>query len=83
VKTPLIQADARIATRGPFDLGGAKTVYESVCTGCHSLRIVEKSPPESEAEARDVVARMVENGLDADRGKLEQVVLYLAETYGK
>ena len=83
VKTPLIQADARIATREPFDLGGAKTVYESVCTGCHSLSIVEKTPPESETEARDVVARMVENGLDVDRGKLEQVVLYLANTYGK
>jgi hypothetical protein len=29
------------------------------------------------------VARMVENGLTADRGTLEQIIAYLAATYGR
>jgi hypothetical protein len=69
--------------RPSYDLPVAKTVFESTCNGCHSLINVEKSPPQSEAEARDLVARMVENGLNGDPGRLEQIVFYLARTYGK
>jgi hypothetical protein len=41
---------------------------------------VEQSPPKSEAEARELVARMVENGLNAEPRKLEQIVFYLARS---
>jgi hypothetical protein len=44
---------------------------------------VEQMPPRSEADARMLVGRMVDNGLSADPGKLEQIVTYLAKTYGK
>jgi mono/diheme cytochrome c family protein len=65
------------------DVASAKATFESTCKGCHALSRVERSPPRSAAQARALVARMVENGLDADRAKLEQIVLYLTETYGR
>ncbi|OGB95559.1 MAG: hypothetical protein A2Z31_02505 [candidate division NC10 bacterium RBG_16_65_8] len=68
--------------REPFDLAKAKAVFESTCTGCHSLSSVEQAPPASDAAARELVARMVDNGLNAERATLEQIVGYLARTYG-
>lgn len=68
--------------RDTFDLVKAKATFESTCAGCHSLRSVEDSPPTSEAAARDLVARMVDNGLSADQAALEEIVGYLARTYG-
>jgi cytochrome c5 len=69
--------------RETFDLAKAKSVFESTCNGCHSLSNVEQAPPISEAAARDLVVRMVDNGLSADQAKLEQIVGYLARTYGR
>ena len=80
---PMVQAKATAPPREPFDLGGAKSVFESTCNGCHALSNVVQTPPRSEEEARDLVARMVDNGLSAERPKLEQIVYYLAKTYGK
>jgi len=83
IKKPPVRVKAGAAPRAPFELAGARLVFESTCNGCHSLANVENSPPSSEAEARDLVARMVENGLNAERGRLEQIVFYLGKTYGK
>lgn len=83
VKTPPLRVKAGAAAREPFDLAQAKAVFESTCNGCHSLTNVENSPPNSEAEARELVARMVENGLNAEQRRLQQIVFYLAKTYGK
>ena len=44
---------------------------------------MDQAPPASEAAARDLVARMVDNGLSAEPTALEQIVAYLARTYGK
>jgi len=71
------------AVNTSFILSLGSGIFESTCNGCHSLANVENSPPSSEAEARDLVARMVENGLNAERGRLEQIVFYLGKTYGK
>jgi cytochrome c5 len=78
-----IQAKAPVPSREPFDLGGAKSVFESTCNGCHALSNVDQAPPTSEAEARSLVSRMVDNGLTADQAKLERIVYYLAKTYGR
>jgi mono/diheme cytochrome c family protein len=83
VKRPAVQRAAPAAEpRETFDLAKAKTVYESACSGCHSLSSVEESPPRSESAARSLVARMLDNGLSADEASLEQIVGYLARTYG-
>ena len=81
-KTPAVQA--RIPAAPPrqiADLTKAKTVFESACNGCHSLSTVEQAPPASESAARDLVARMVDNGLGADQAALDQIVAYLTRTY--
>ena len=84
IRKPAVQAKApSTLPRDTFDLAKAKSVFESTCNGCHSLRNVEQAPPPSEAAARDLVARMVDNGLSADQATLEQIVAYLARTYGK
>lgn len=70
------------APRQPLDLARARSAYESTCNGCHALSDVEQAPPSSESAARDLVARMVDNGLNADQATLELIVEYLALTYG-
>lgn len=82
-KKPVLQAKATPAPADAFDLGKAKTAFESACNGCHPLSNVENAPPKSEADARSLVARMVDNGLFTDERTLEQIVTYLARTYGK
>ena len=44
---------------------------------------VDSAPPKSEADARSLVARMVDNGLFRDEQSLEQIVGYLARTDGR
>jgi mono/diheme cytochrome c family protein len=84
VKTPTTQARTPTAPpRETADLAKAKTVFESTCNGCHSLSNVEQAPPASEAAARDLVSRMVDNGLGADQSVLDQIVVYLTRTYAK
>jgi mono/diheme cytochrome c family protein len=82
VRKSVVQAKATAQPPDIFDPVKAKAVFESTCTGCHSLSSVEQAPPASEAAARDLVARMVDNGLSAERATLEQIVAYLARTYG-
>jgi cytochrome c5 len=84
VKTPAAQARIPAAPpREVADLTKAKTVFESTCNGCHALSNVEQAPPASEAAVRDLVARMVDNGLGADQAALDQIVVYLTRTYVK
>ena len=66
-----------------FDLGAARTTFEVTCTQCHKLSNVEKSPPGSGQQARELVARMVDNGLEVPEQDLEQIVFYLTKTYAK
>lgn len=66
-----------------FDLNVAKQTFEATCTQCHGLKNVERKPPGSLTEARELVARMVDNGLEAEQVELEQVVFYLVKTYAK
>jgi mono/diheme cytochrome c family protein len=83
VKKVVVQSKTVPKPPDQVDLGKAKSVFESTCNGCHGLSSVEQAPPGSEAAARELIARMVDNGLSADQAKLEQIVVYLAKTYGK
>ncbi len=64
-----------------FDVNVAKQTFEATCTQCHTLKNVERKPPGSAEEAKELVARMVDNGLEAEQEELEQVVFYLVKTY--
>jgi len=66
-----------------FDIGVARSTFEATCTQCHKLSNVDKSPPASAQGARELVARMVDNGLEAPDEVLEQIIFYLTKTYAK
>jgi rubredoxin/mono/diheme cytochrome c family protein len=66
-----------------YDAAQAKRLFETKCSECHKTTLVEKQPPKSEAEARALVARMVEEGLTAKEDELALIARYLADTYAK
>ena len=70
------------ASRSPeasksVDPSRARHVFETKCVLCHSLKVVEAAPPASEGEARELVARMVMNGLRASEDELDLIVRHL------
>jgi mono/diheme cytochrome c family protein len=79
VSTTILEAAATKA----FDIVAAKSTFEETCSQCHRLTNVDRSPPASAREAGELVARMVENGLEAPQQDLEQIVFYLTKTYTK
>jgi hypothetical protein len=82
IRKPPPRLKASPAPQAAFDLATAKASFESTCNGCHPLSNVDSAPPASETEARALVARMVDNGLSKDEQTLQQIVTYLARTYG-
>ena len=81
------QAAASLAAKpddaAPHDTAQAKQLFEMKCSECHATNEVDKKPPDSEAPARDLVKRMVDEGLTASEEELAQLVRYLTETYLK
>jgi mono/diheme cytochrome c family protein len=81
------QAAASLAAKPeaapPYDAAQAKQLFVKKCSECHATSEVEKVPPDSEAAARDLVKRMVDEGLAASEEELAQLVRYLTETYVK
>jgi mono/diheme cytochrome c family protein len=66
-----------------FDLAECKKVFESNCVKCHSLSSISDNPPTTDAEASELVQRMVGNGLTLPRRDLQQITFYLRSTYVK
>jgi cytochrome c5 len=64
-----------------FDPAKAKKLFETKCSQCHSLKLVEMLSPSTEAEVRTLVTRMVAEGLSATEEELEQIVGHLAATF--
>ena len=83
VQEVISSATLEAAAGKAFDIAMAKTTFESTCSQCHRLTNVDRSPPGSAKDAGELVARMVENGLDAPQQDLEQIVFYLTKTYAK
>lgn len=83
---PTVGAGPPAAARpapGPTELAQTKALFEGACNGCHAASQVEGAPPRSEAEARRLVARMVDNGLSAEAADLERIARYLARAYAR
>lgn len=64
-----------------YDPARAGELFESKCSQCHRTRLVETFTLESEADARALVARMVEEGLTATQDELSQIILHLTAEY--
>lgn len=63
------------------DLAKAKEVYEEECSLCHDLSDVDDAPPKTLEEVDEVIARMVENGLEVEASDLELIKAHLVATF--
>lgn len=72
-----------VVTPMMFDFTEAKEIFETTCSGCHTLKNVERRPPRSESDARTLVAKMIDEGLEASSADLETIIFYLTKTYAK
>ena len=59
----------------------ARQLYETRCSLCHPLAVVEAAPPKSDADARVLVSRMVSNGMPATEEELVQIIDHLNRTF--
>ncbi len=66
-----------------YDSVSAQQLFQAKCAQCHDAALVAAAPPASEQEARDLVTRMVEEGLEATGEEIAQIVRYLTESYAK
>jgi mono/diheme cytochrome c family protein len=65
------------------DIVKAKALFAKTCSQCHEAKDVDAAPPKSHEDAKALVARMVDNGLEAPASELEEIVFYLDEAYVK
>ena len=75
----LTAADAAAAP----NLGTGEEALQRLCTQCHGLENVQNAPPQSAADARALVLRMVDNRLQATQPELEAIMAYLTATYAR
>jgi cytochrome c5 len=57
-----------------------KLLFEQTCAQCHDAKLVEGFPLNNEQEARELVKRMVANGLKTDDATNERIIQYLKST---
>jgi len=76
-------APAVITLSGHFDLLASKQIFELNCMKCHALSVVTRNPPTTDKEVSALISQMVDNGLTAPQGDLEQIAFYLRSTYVK
>jgi mono/diheme cytochrome c family protein len=70
-------------TKDEFDLAQSRKIFEISCVQCHALSRVERNPPRTQKQAEKLVARMVDNGLEAPEPDLRRIIFYLKTTYAK
>ena len=76
-------SSTKASTTAEFNVEQSKRVFETSCVQCHALGLVEKHPPRTQRDAENLVARMVDNGLEASEGDLRQITFYLKSIYAK
>lgn len=65
-----------------IDLARAKTTYEEVCAQCHELSEVDKAPPTTYVETREMVQRMIaENEAELTSEQIKLVAAWLDAHY--
>lgn len=58
----------------------AKLLFEKTCAQCHDVKLVENYPLSNEQDVRELVKRMVANGLNTDDATNERIIQYLKST---
>ena len=67
----------------PYDAVKAEELVAAKCSQCHEATLVADAPLNNESEVRQLVASMVEEGMDATDSELSLMVEYLKRTYVK
>ena len=81
-KNALLTAIASSAQTTPaYDMEEARALFEETCSQCHELSEMKSATLKSAQDVRQLLGRMVDNGLEADEADLEQVVWYLMQVY--
>jgi cytochrome c5 len=87
--TPDLQASVEAKRRqdasapAPGTATDPKALFEKTCSQCHDAKLVEAHAFKSEKDVRDLVSRMVKNGLKLDQASLERIIQHLKSTYVK
>lgn len=75
-------ADGPAAAAPPYDAAAAQKAYETICAQCHELAEVDKKPPTTAREVKDVIERMVaDNGMSAPAAELDLVYAYMLRKF--
>ena len=64
-----------------YDFSVAKELFENTCTMCHELDEMDSYSLTNDQEVRDLVGRMVENGMEAEEEEMEQIIWYINQEY--
>jgi hypothetical protein len=64
---------------GGFDLQKARRLFEAKCSQCHAAKMPDDSV-KTEEDVRELVMRMVTNGLSASDGDLKSIIGYIVHT---
>lgn len=62
-----------------YQMAQAQALFEQTCSQCHGLDQVEQYPLNSDQDVRELLRRMVDNGLAASEADIEQITWYLMQ----
>ena len=71
------------SSKPSYDGAQAKSDFEETCSQCHETTDVDSAPPADEAELNELIERMVENGMEAEKEQLARIKEYMRRTYIK
>ena len=73
----------REAEAATLDPATGKKLFETKCSQCHPPALVDQVPLDSEGDARELVTRMVGEGLEATEDELSQIVQFLTAAHAQ
>jgi mono/diheme cytochrome c family protein len=65
---------------GGFDLLRARRLFETKCSQCHAAKMPDEAMAKSAEDVRELVMRMVTNGLSATDSELKLIIGYIVHT---
>ncbi len=74
-------ATGEIKAPPDFDPHKAKKVFDQACSQCHDTSDVDDEPPRSDKDIKELMARMVDNGLELSPPETVIVEVYMLKKY--
>jgi mono/diheme cytochrome c family protein len=66
----------------PYDAAAAEKAYTNICSQCHELAEVDKKPPTTAREVKEVIERMVaDNGMSAPPADLDLTYAFMVRKF--